>query len=61
MNETSTLQDHEARLARLEGINEQINHRLDSLDRRLDQGLRWIVGIQLGSLLALGSLIISKL
>ncbi|MCY4606012.1 MAG: hypothetical protein OXE49_17415 [Gemmatimonadetes bacterium] len=60
--------DHEGRLSRLEGINEQINHRLDQMQQQMNQmqqqmnqQFRWLVGIQLTTLLALGTLILSKL
>ena len=72
---TETTFDHEGRLSRLEGINEQINHRLDQMQRQINQmqqqmnqmqqqmnqQFRWLVGIQLTTLLALGTLILSKL
>ena len=60
--------DHEGRLSRLEGINKQINHRLDQMQQQINQmqqqmnqQFRWLVGIQLTTLLALGTLILSKL
>ena len=65
---TETAVDHEGRLSRLEGINEQINHRLDQMQQQMNQmqqqmnqQFRWLVGIQLTTLLALGTLILSKL
>ena len=65
---TETTFDHEGRLSRLEGINEQINHRLDQMhqqmnqmQQQMNQQFRWLVGIQLTTLLALGTLILSKL
>ena len=65
---TETTLDHEGRLSRLEGINEQINHRLDQMQQQMNQmqqqmnqQFRWLVGIQLTTLLALGTLILSKL
>ena len=82
-------QDHDRRIGQLEGIAEQLNHRLDSIEkrinaleraiaelrvevrneiaaihRRLDTQFRWLVGIQLTTLIAIGSLlfgILSKL
>jgi len=72
MNEPITqVQDHEGRLGRLEGIVEQLDRRLDGMEKRLDrieQAIvevnrridsltRWLVGMQLASLLALGSLL----
>ena len=57
---------------RLEGIAEQLTYRLDSIERaiadlrrdtnaRFDSLTRWLVGIQIASLLALGSLLVSIL
>ena len=83
-------QDHDRRIGRLEGIAEQLDHRLDSIDRtmaagfaalrnemqnqfaalrnenttlhrRLDTQFRWIVGIQITTLIAIGSLLFSLL
>ena len=82
-------QDHDRRIGWLEGIAEQLNYRLDSIEkrinaleraiaelrvevrneiaaihRRLDTQFRWLVGIQLTTLIAIGSLlfgILSKL
>ncbi|MCE2440368.1 MAG: hypothetical protein J4F39_13175 [Candidatus Latescibacteria bacterium] len=60
MNEVETrVTDLDSRQARLEGVIEQVNERLNSIDRRLDgqqQWLRWIVGIQITSFVTLGSL-----
>ena len=50
-------QDHDRRIGRLEGIAEQLDRCLDSLER----GQRWIIGIQITTLLALGTLILSRL
>lgn len=50
-------QDHDRRIGRLEGIAEQLDRRLDSLER----GQRWIIGIQITTLIALGTLILSRL
>ena len=65
---TETTLDHEGRLSRLEGIVEQINHRLDQMQQQMNQmqqqmnqQFRWLVGIQLTTLLALGTLILAKL
>ena len=55
-------QDHDRRIGRLEGIAEQLDRRLDSiepaigelrqemaaLNRRLDVQFRWLIGIQFG-------------
>jgi hypothetical protein len=54
----------ESRLSRVEGIVEQIDKRLTSLETRmasLEIGQRWIIGIQFTTLLTLGSLILFKL
>ena len=58
----------EARLAHLEGIVEQLEARMTSLENRMTaleasmrQGFFWIVGIQVTTLLTLGSLILVKL
>ena len=50
-------QDQDRRLGRLEGIAEQLNYRLDSLER----GQRWIIGIQITTLIAIGSLLLNIL
>ncbi len=50
-------QDHDRRIGRLEGIVEQLNYRLDSIER----GQRWIIGIQITTLIAIGSLLFSIL
>ena len=44
-------QDHDRRIGRLEGIAEQLDRRLDSIDRALAElraTNRWIIGIQFG-------------
>ena len=65
MNEPITSQqDHDRRIGRLEGIAEQLDRRMDSMERRLEgleRGQRWIIGIQLTTLIALGSLLFSVL
>lgn len=56
--------DFGARIARLEGVVEQLNVRMASLEARmasLETGQRWIVGIQFTTLIALGTLILVKL
>ena len=50
-------QDHDRRIGRLEGIAEQLDRRLDNIER----GQRWIIGIQITTLIALGTLILSRL
>ena len=76
-------QDHDRRIGRLEGIAEQLDRRLDAIERaiaeqgrehrqaiaeqgrqinaRFDSLTRWLVGMQVVSLLALGSLLMSIL
>ncbi len=67
--------DFEARIGRLEGVVEQLNERMASLEQRMAaleqrmgnlesgqrQGFFWIVGIQITTLLTLGTLILVKL
>ena len=48
--------EFDARLSRIEGIVEQMNQRLNNLEA----GQRWIIGIQVTSLLTLGTLILVK-
>ncbi|MCY4606346.1 MAG: hypothetical protein OXE49_19090 [Gemmatimonadetes bacterium] len=60
----SQAQDHDRRIGRLEGIAEQLDRRLDSLERAITDvrvTLRWVIGIQLTTLIALGSLLFSIL
>ena len=61
-------QDHDRRIGRLEGIAEQLDRRLDGIERavgelgrRIDTLTRWIIGIQIASLIAIGSLLLSIL
>ena len=68
-------QDHDRRIGRLEGIAEQIteqnrqtNARLDRMEQAIaEQGrqtnaqFRWMVGIQITTLIAIGSLLFSIL
>ena len=57
-------QDHDRRLGRLEGIAEQTAQAIVDLRqdmRELRASIRWIVGIQVASPLALGSLLVSIL
>ena len=65
MNEPTTqAQDHDRRLGRLEGIAEQTAQAIVDLRqdmRELRASIRWIIGIQVASLLALGSLLVSIL
>ena len=58
---TDSLADVAARLSRLEGIVEQLNQRLTNLEARVDSGFRWMIGIQVTTLLTLGTLILVKL
>ena len=65
MNEPITSQqDHDRRIGRLEGIAEQLDRRMDSMERRLEgleRGQRWIISIQITTLIALGTLLFSVL
>lgn len=72
-------QDHDRRIGRLEGIAEQLDRRLDSIERAVvEQGrqinaridaleqrqsaqFRWLVGIQITTLIAIGGLLLSIL
>ncbi len=51
------LAEYDARLSRIEGIVEQMNVRLTGLE----SGIRWVIGIQITTLLSLGTLILFKL
>ncbi len=58
------LAEFDARLSRIEGINEQMNTRLTSVEqgqRDLRNDIRWVIGIQITTLLTLGTLILFKL
>ena len=69
MNEPVTqAQDHDRRIGRLEGIAEQtaqaiVDLRQDMRELRADlrSSVRWIIGMQVASLLAIGSLLVSIL
>ena len=59
-------QDHDRRIGRLEGIAERLTYRLDAIERavaelrtRMDSQFRWLVGIQITTPIALGSLLFS--
>jgi hypothetical protein len=57
-------QDHDRRSGRLEGIAEQLNYRLDAIERAVADvrvTLRWVIGIQITTLIAIGSLLFSIL
>ena len=68
-------QDHDRRIGRLEGIVEQLDRRLDSIEkridnveraigelsRRIDSLTRWLIGMQIATLIALGTLILTRL
>ena len=57
-------QDHDRRIGRLEGIAEQLNYRLDAIERAVADvrvTLRWVIGIQSTTLIAIGSLLFSIL
>ena len=61
---TTQAQDHDRRLGRLEGIAEQTAQAIIDLRqdmRELRASIRWIIGMQVASLLALGSLLVSIL
>ena len=66
------ISEFDARLSRIEGIVEQMNTRLTSLEDRVDNGfrdvqreirhnMRWVIGIQITTLLTLGTLILFKI
>ena len=73
MNEPITPQQDHDRIGRLEGIAEQLDRRLDGIERRIDSieralgelsrrmdsQFRWMVGIQITTLIAIGSLLLS--
>ena len=48
--------DHEGRIARLEGIVEQINIRLGSVEAKLDSLLRWVIVLQVATWGLIGAL-----
>ena len=48
--------DHEGRIARLEGIVEQINIRLGSVESKLDSLLRWVIVLQVATWGLIGAL-----
>lgn len=50
------LLDHEGRIARLEGIVEQINIRLGSVESKLDSLLRWVIALQVATWGLIGAL-----
>ena len=72
-------QDHDRRIGWLEGIAEQLDRRLDSIERAVvEQGrqinaridaleqrqsaqFRWLIGIQMTTLIAIGGLLLSIL
>ena len=72
-------QDHDRRIGRLEGIAEQLDRRLESIERAVvEQGrqinaridaleqrqsaqFRWLIGIQITTLIAIGGLLLSIL
>lgn len=64
----SQAQDHDRRIGRLEGIAEQLTYRLDAIERavaelrtRMDSQFRWLVGLQIITLIVLGGLLFSIL
>ena len=48
MTESTSL-DHGERIGRLEGIIEQINERLNSLEINHRRDFRWLIGLQLAT------------
>lgn len=59
-------QDHDWRIGRLllEGIAEQLNYRLDAIERAVADvrvTLRWVIGIQITTLIAIGSSLLNIL
>ena len=64
-------QDHDRRIGRLEGIAEQLNYRLDAIERgmgelsrridALNSRMYWLLGIQIATLISMGSLLFSIL
>ena len=48
--------DHEGRIARLEGIIEQINVRLGRVETKIDSLLRWIIALQVATWGLIGAL-----
>ena len=58
------LAEFDSRLSRIEGIVEQMSQRLTSVEqgqRDILSWIRWLVGIQITTLLTLGTLILFKL
>lgn len=57
------LAEFDSRLSRIEGIVEQMSQRLTSVEqgqRDILSWIRWLVGIQITTLLTLGTLILFK-
>ena len=48
--------DHEGRIARLEGIIEQIDGRLGRVETKIDSRLRWIIALQVATWGLIGAL-----
>ena len=48
--------DHEGRIARLEGIIEQIDVRLGRVETKIDSLLRWIIALQVTTWGLIGAL-----
>ena len=48
--------DHEGRIARLEGIIEQIDVRLGRVETKIDSLLRWIIALQVATWGLIGAL-----
>ena len=64
-------QDHDRRIGRLEGLDrrldsierrvEGVERAIADLARRMDSQFRWMVGLQITTLIALGALILTRL
>ena len=48
--------DHEGRIARLEGIIEQIDARLGRVETKIDSLLRWVIALQVATWGLIGAL-----
>ena len=58
------LSEFDVRLSRIEGVIEQMNTRLNGVEqgqREILSWIRWLVGIQITTLLTLGTLILFKI
>ena len=58
------LSEFDVRLSRIEGVIEQMNTRLNGVEqgqREILSWIRWLIGIQITTLLTLGTLILFKI